>query len=539
MWKNVKIRTRLFIGFGILLILFILLGWFSIRELRHVSAITEEIHDYPFLVSNAAREINSYLLKMQSGMRDAILSSNNAQFDKAVQLINENEQLVLKKSDILMERFKGNKEQVEQFIVDFNGWKPIRAITLKLAGEGKKTEAAVSVAKKGSPYVALLIKELDNIINLAEKRTNQLMANARTYERNATITTIFTTLAAVIIAFFIAYTLTISIIRPLKLAVNVADHLAMNDISIKVEKTGAPDETGQLLRSMKDMLDNLHKQIQDVMSGVDVLADSAAQISTATTQFASSFNEIAASISETVTSMKQVKQTSELSSEKAKYVSDSARNVVHVSQNGEKAVNETITAMNGIREQMTSIAESIMGLSEQTQFIGEIITVVDDIAGQSRLLAVNASIEAVKAGEQGKGFSVVASEIKNLALQSRESTNQVRTILTDIQKATGNSVMITERANKTVENGAKQATKTGEAIQDLKQSVQEASQASMQIEATVRQQMAGIEQVFSAMEDINAAIIQNTQSVSQLETAIRNLEEFGQKLKTIVKNYKL
>lgn len=539
MWGNIKIRTRLFVGLGILLILFIIMGWFSLRALNYVSNITTEIHDFPIIVSNTARDIHSCILKIQKEVRDAILSENEAQLNEALQQINENEQLILKKINILKERFIKNKEMVDQFIIHFNDWNPMREVTLKLAERGKKAEAAANITKKDAPYVAELIKQIDAIINLAEKEMNKLMAKTKAYVHRTYTLTVVITLAAIIIAFFITYSIIISITRPLRKAVDVANHLAMNDISINIEKIGSADEMGMLLQSMKEMLDNLHKQIQDLMSGVNVVADTTTQISTAATQFASSFNEIAASISETVTSMKEVKQTSELSSEKAKYVSDSARNVVNVSQNGEKSVNETISVMDGIREQMTLIAESIVGLSEQTKSIGEIITVVDDIAGQSRLLAVNASIEAVKAGEQGKGFSVVASEIKNLALQSRESTNQVRTILTEIQKAMGNSVMITEKANKTVDNGAKQATKTGETIQKLKQSIQESSQASMQIEATVRQQLAGIEQVFTAMEDINTAIIQNTESVSQLETAIRTLEELGKKLKSMAQNYKL
>ena len=96
-----------------------------------------------------------------------------------------------------------------------------------------------------------------------------------------------------------------------------------------------------------------------------------------------------------------------------------------------------------IREQMEAIAESMVRLSEQGQAIGQIIATVEDLAAQSNLLAVNASIEAAKAGEHGKGFGVVAQEVKSLAEQSKQATNQVRTILSDIQKATTAAVMAT------------------------------------------------------------------------------------------------
>src|SRR4028119_1286641 len=107
--------------------------------------------------------------------------------------------------------------------------------------------------------------------------------------------------------------------------------------------------------------------------------------------------------------------------------------------------------MQRIREQMEAIGESMMRLSEQSQAIGAIIATVDDLAQQSNLLAVNAAIEAAKAGEQGKGFAVVAQEVKSLADQSKQATTQVRTILNDIQKATGAAVMATEQGSKAVE----------------------------------------------------------------------------------------
>jgi len=103
-------------------------------------------------------------------------------------------------------------------------------------------------------------------------------------------------------------------------------------------------------------------------------------------------------------------------------------------------------------------------LSEQIQAIGEIITVVTDLAQQSNLLAVNAAIEASKAGEHGKGFAVVAQEIKSLADQSKQATEQVRKILGDIQKATGKSVLAAEQVSKAVEGGVKQTAESGESI---------------------------------------------------------------------------
>ena len=223
------------------------------------------------------------------------------------------------------------------------------------------------------------------------------------------------------------------------------------------------------------------------------LSSSAAEILATTTQVASGAAESATAVSETTATVEEVKQTAQVASQKAKYVSESAQKVAQVSQAGRKSVESAIQGMHIIQEQMASIGESIVRLSEQSQAIGEIIATVNDLAEQSNLLAVNAAIEAAKAGEQGKGFAVVAQEVKSLAEQSRQATSQVRTILGDIQKATSAAVLATEQGNKAVEAGVKQSAETGESIRLLTESIMEAAQAATQIAASSQQQMVGMD----------------------------------------------
>ena len=208
------------------------------------------------------------------------------------------------------------------------------------------------------------------------------------------------------------------------------------------------------------------------------ISSSSSEILATTTQVASGAAETATAVSETTATVEEVKQTAQLASQKARFVSDSAQKASQVSQSGRKSVDEAIQGMNHIQEQMESIAESIVRLSEQSQAIGEIIATVNDLAEQSNLLAVNAAIEAAKAGEQGKGFAVVAQEVKSLAEQSRQATGQVRGLLGDIQKATSAAVLATEQGSKAVEAGVQQTGETGEAIRQLAESISEAAQAA-------------------------------------------------------------
>jgi methyl-accepting chemotaxis protein len=279
---------------------------------------------------------------------------------------------------------------------------------------------------------------------------------------------------------------------------------------------------------------NLRAVVEEVLGGAAVLSAAAREIGATVSQVAASASETATAVSETSTTAEEVKQTAHLSSQKARAVQESAQRTAAVSEAGRKAVSETVEGMGRIREQMEAIAESVVRLSEQGQAIGEIIATVNDIAEQSNLLAVNAAIEATRAGEYGKGFAVVAQEVKSLAEQSRQATAQVRAILMDVQKATSAAVMATEQGTKTVAAGVKQAADSGEAIRALAGSVSEASQTATQIAASSQQQLVGMDQIASAIANIRQATTQNMVGTRQLEASAQSLQELGARLKVLV-----
>ncbi len=315
-----------------------------------------------------------------------------------------------------------------------------------------------------------------------------------------------------------------------------ARQIAEGDLTIQIQPHSEADTLGN---AFADMVKNLRRTMHELLESTNVLAASASEIMSSTRQLAASATETAAAVTETTVTVEEMKQTSHASSQNAKSVADDAQKALEFARGGKSASDESIESMMGIRKQMGAVAESILGLSAQGQTIGEIIATVDDLAAQSKLLAVNAAIEAAKAGDEGKGFAVVAQEVRSLAEQSKQATLQVRTILNDIQKATGSAVLTTELGSKLVEAGVRQSTSSGESIRTLAASVANAAQVSTQIAAISQQQFVGMDQVAMAMENIRTASTQSVASTRQAETAARQLHELGQHLKDLVGRFKV
>ena len=289
----------------------------------------------------------------------------------------------------------------------------------------------------------------------------------------------------------------------------------------------------ELEQRVEERTSELAGVLTEIQQGVSILGACASELLASATAQVAGATQTASAVSQTTASVEQVRQTARVASDKARLVADSAQSAARVAQAGRRAAQETADGMGRIRGQMGQIADSMARLGEQGQAIGAIIATVDDLAQQSNLLAVNAAIEAAKAGERGRGFAVVAQEVRNLAEQSRQATGRVRAILGDIQQATGGAVMATEAGGKAVEAGVAQSASAGESIQALSEGVSAAAAAASQIAASSQQQLAGMDQMAQAMESVRQVSGQNADGARQIEAAARDLAQLGQRLQTL------
>ncbi|HWQ67951.1 MAG TPA: methyl-accepting chemotaxis protein [Methanospirillum sp.] len=335
-----------------------------------------------------------------------------------------------------------------------------------------------------------------------------------------------------------------AVIEPVHEAMRVSQEFAVGNFSARVNESlsvkGDFVDFKESLNRIGIELSRMMTMInEELFESVNVLSAASSEILSVTAELSSGTAQTASSVNETSVTVEEVRKTTDMSNNKAKNVSEKSMAAIQVALTGQESVEEILTGMTHIQQQMESIAGNVVKLSEQSQAIGEIIATVTDIAEQSNLLAVNASIEAAKAGDYGRGFGVVAQEIKNLAEQSKQATSHIRTILTDIQRGISSAVISTEQGTKTVATGLRLSNEAKDAIATLSQSVNDAAKSAVQITASSQEQVVGMDQISSAMESIRLAAQNNLEVTHQVEKTAKDLHDLGITLKQITERFKL
>jgi methyl-accepting chemotaxis protein len=285
------------------------------------------------------------------------------------------------------------------------------------------------------------------------------------------------------------------------------------------------------------LIRQLRGTVLDVQIGARDLFGAGEAILAALGQQAAGSHAQSAAIAETTATVEEVKASAQQAAHLADAVAATAREADRISTEGVAAVQNATGGMATISDKVQSITEHILVLSEHSQHIGEIIAAVSDLADQSNMLALNAAIEATRAGEHGRGFAVVAHEIRALAEQSKAATAEIRSILSDIQRATNAAVMATEEGTKGVAAGTRLIDRAGDTINALASVIQDASGSAQQISAAVRQHFIGMEQIVTAMTDISRATEGNLEAGAATEMAAHALIALAERLSASVATY--
>jgi methyl-accepting chemotaxis protein len=369
-------------------------------------------------------------------------------------------------------------------------------------------------------------------VDAAQKAMTDGMSQASRDQQNAIVWSAGILLIAAILAGLIAWGLAARTSRPLRNLSEAALRIAEGDLTQQV-RIETHDEVGVLAASFQRMVARLRELVGTLKNAANELAIAAEQLSDHTRAQSSMLERQASGVAETSSTTRELDQTSSVAASRAASVLEVARHAVEMSEAGRAAAERSAGELQRIQASVESIVGQSSHLLEQARQVGDIVETVRDLATQSHVLSLNASIEAVKAGEAGKSFGVVAHEVRALAEQSGQSAATIGKIVEDMLAAVQSTRDTTERGSQGMVGSLAQIRASGDSLREIGGIVRETSDAALQIAAAVQQQSTGIGQIAVAMRDLDKGMEETVGRIRSLELSSQQIAETATRISGI------
>ncbi|MCB9208253.1 MAG: HAMP domain-containing protein [Ignavibacteriales bacterium] len=314
---------------------------------------------------------------------------------------------------------------------------------------------------------------------------------------------------------------------------------AEGDLTVNVTPKNSNDDIGHLFNGFNNSVLQINKTLNQVLEAVHATASAATQISSSTEEMAAGAEEQSSQTTEVATAMEQMAATITETTRNIVKTNDAAKESKNLATNGQVVIESTIKGMKNIESVVKQASDIITKLGDSSEQIGQIVQVINDIADQTNLLALNAAIEAARAGEHGRGFAVVADEVKKLAERTTVATNEIADMVNKIQADSSNAVDAIKKGNDEVSNGMNEAVKAGQSMSEIVKSSDKVLEISSQVAVTSEEQSATVEQISRSVESINAVSQESALGIQQVAGATNDLNQLTEQLQNMVGKFKL
>ena len=510
--NDMKISTRLMLGFGAMALLIALLGAISLFEVSAITLSFNAVAKDRLPKAVSSYEIEGDINLIARAMRNMVIMSEAADVEKEAAHIVAASKDIDTRLDSLVATVKSDagKAIVVKVTEARAKYVPIQRKFVELAAAGKTAASEALLLGDLRQAEQSYGDAIDGLLKFLNERMDESAA-----EVSAAVTSMRLLVGgAVGVALVVALMMALWIIRaitgPINQAVKVSRAVADGDLSMQFDAVGT-NETGQLLLALKDMQTSLSRVVGSVRQGSESVATASAQIAQGNQDLSSRTESQASALEQTAASMEQLNAT-------VKQNSDSAR------QANQLAMNASTVAIKG-GEVVAQVVDTMRGINESSHKISDIISVIDGIAFQTNILALNAAVEAARAGEQGRGFAVVATEVRSLAGRSADAAKEIKSLISaSVQR---------------VEQGTQLVDQAGVTMTEVVSSIRRVTDIMGEISSASNEQSLGVSQVGEAVTQMDQVTQQNAALVEEMAAAASSLNSQAHELVQTVAIFKL
>ncbi|NMB00237.1 MAG: methyl-accepting chemotaxis protein [Firmicutes bacterium] len=507
--KHLKLSRKLIIGFALVLILSTVVAWVSFMYMEQLAESTDGLFNQPYTIHTSALSIQRNIIAIDREMKDIIRITGRDAINEHAVVIDQYDAEILEQFEILYDRMPENAHVLDNAMQVISDWKPIRDEIIRLQRLGRMYDSVTLAKESSDPQVLLIEEAIQVVVDLAKESAIEFNTTAQEDAASARQIVLNVMVLAYIVAFIAIAIVTRSIAKPIRRLVAFAQEIAQGNLGVDAIGFTGRDEIGTLAKALDEMRASLRNMASAVTEAVEAVSSSAEQMSMATKDTTAAVEDLAHSANQFAGAADQLSSSTD-------DMSQSAQKTNELSVQGEVEIKRTIASMAEIDSVVNSLANSISDLGEHSEEIGSIVTLITGIADQTNLLALNAAIEAARAGEQGRGFAVVADEVRKLAEQSARAAGEITELVAEIRQSTMDSVKHAKTGTDKVKEGMDAVTKTGQVFGDISAIIsnlvgeistiasasQELAAGAQQMGATTEQQAAATQQIASGAQHV-------------------------------------
>ncbi|MBA4390884.1 MAG: hypothetical protein C0399_08085 [Syntrophus sp. (in: bacteria)] len=534
---NLKISTRLQTGLGLIIAFMVLLTVTGIWSLSVINGKLEQIIKVNNVKILLATKIAGAVSAVDMGLLTTVVASDEAAAKTEGKKIEDAQALYTDSFEKLkkLETTVKGKELIEDIEQKYTIAQTARSRVIQFITEGNVSQANNMLL--GSLSIsAMLAGSCVEMVKYQEERTNAGAMEAQATYKKARYILLGIGVFVFAFAVFLASFLTRSITKPLSEGVLVAHKIADGDLTAQID-TSQTDETGQLLGAMKDMVTKLQHIIGEVKNAARNIASASKELNANSELMSQGANEQAGRATQVATASEEMSQTVLDIAKNTSSIETSATETARLAKDGEGVVDGSVEKVKSIARRIDQSAELIKSLGERSNQIGEIINVINEIADQTNLLALNAAIEAARAGEAGRGFAVVADEVKKLAERTANSTAEIGSMINSMQGEVKQIVVSMGDITSEVKSGVELSTQAGGVLRTIVGSVDQLHIMVQQIASATEEMAATSEEINRDIETIASVSKETSGNSEQIARASRELAGLSVNLEGVVEGF--